>query len=79
MLEFIVLILCFIRLHSLKYEKRKKFVLNSKWRHSNEKPQSKVYFLLSCYFILLSYSFKIRTIVSVESRIGYFIHKTFLN
>jgi hypothetical protein len=31
MLQFIVLILFFKRLHSLKHEKRKKITLNSKW------------------------------------------------
>jgi hypothetical protein len=31
MLEFIVLILYFMRLRSLKHEKRKKNILNSKW------------------------------------------------
>jgi hypothetical protein len=34
MLEFIVLILYFMRLHSLIHEKRKKIVLNSKWRQN---------------------------------------------
>jgi hypothetical protein len=34
MLEFIILLLYFMRLHSLKHEKRKKIVLNSKW-HQN--------------------------------------------
>jgi hypothetical protein len=35
MLEFIVLILYFLRLHSLKHAKtRKKIVLNSKWRQN---------------------------------------------
>jgi hypothetical protein len=34
MLEFIVLILYFMRLHSLKHEKRKKNILNSKWRQN---------------------------------------------
>jgi hypothetical protein len=34
MLEFIVLILYFMRLHSLKHEIRKKIVSNSKWRQN---------------------------------------------
>jgi hypothetical protein len=34
MLELIVLILYFMRLHSLNHEKRKKIVLNSKWRQN---------------------------------------------
>jgi hypothetical protein len=34
MLELIVLILYFMRLYSLKHEKRKKMVSNSKWRQN---------------------------------------------
>jgi hypothetical protein len=33
-LEFIVLILYFMRLHSLKHEKPKKIIVNSKWRQN---------------------------------------------
>jgi hypothetical protein len=34
MLDFIVLILYFMRLHALKHEKGKKIILNSKWRQN---------------------------------------------
>jgi hypothetical protein len=65
MLEFIVLILYFMRLHSLKHEICKKFISKSKWRQNPRWMPKFVFdiafsefhlfqnaFLRSCYFAI---------------------------
>jgi hypothetical protein len=57
MLEFIVLILYFRRLHSLKHEKRKKIVLNSKWRQNPRWMPKFVFDIASTEFRLFQNAF----------------------